>query len=479
MENKLWINGQWVDSVNGKTMNVENPATGEILGQVVNACSEDVNLAVKGAKEAFYDGRWSQATSQTRFQVMMKMADLMEARSEEIARIESEDTGKPYEYLSLGGDIPFAIDNMRYFASVARDTSGSRSGEYAPGLTSIFRHEPCGVTAGISPWNYPFLMAIWKIGPPLVAGCTSIIKPASITPRSTLFLGEIAKEAGLPDGVLNILTGNVGKDLVAHPDIRMVSLTGATDTGKMIMRGAADSLKRVHLELGGKAPLIAFADADVDKIVEKVILGGFCNTGQDCTAVTRVLVEKSIVNRVTEAIVEAAKAVIVGDPFDKNTEVGPMVSAAQRESVMGFVERAKVSGATVLTGGKIPEGFEKGYYYEPTVITNVDQKSEIVQKEVFGPVITIQSFDGEEEGLTMGNDVDFGLAASVFTKDVGRAMRMANRLEFGTVWVNDHLILASEGPHGGFKQSGFGKDMSVESVHDYQVTKHIMISLDK
>ena len=478
MENKLWINGQWMDSISGQTMDVENPATGETVGQVMNAGSEDVDLAVKAAKKAFYDGRWSRTTSQERFEVLMKMADLMEERKDEIARIESEDTGKPYEYLSLGADIPFAVDNMRYFASVARDTSGSRSGEYAPGLTSIFRHEPCGVSAGIAPWNYPFMMAAWKIGPPLVAGCASIIKPASITPRSTLFFGEIAKEAGLPDGVLNILTGNVGRALVEHPDIRMVSLTGATDTGKMIMKGAADTLKRVHLELGGKAPQIVFSDADIDKVVEKCILGAFCNTGQDCTAVTRVLVEKNILNRVTEAIVEATKAVVIGDPFEKDTEVGPLVSAGQRESVMGFVERAKADGGEVLIGGKIPADFDKGYYYEPTVITNVAQKSEIVQREVFGPVITIQSFDGEKEGLKMANDVDFGLAASVFTKDISRALRMASRLEFGTVWVNDHLALASEGPHGGFKHSGFGKDMSVESVHDYQVTKHIMVSTD-
>ncbi len=477
MQNRLWINGQWVEPRKSGVMDVENPASGKIVGQVANASSEDVDAAVQSAREAFYDGRWSRTTSQHRFDVLLKMADLIEARSEEIARIESEDSGKPYDQMSLGGDIPFSVDNMRYFASVARDTSGSRSGEYTTGVTSIFRREPCGVTAGIVPWNYPFMMAIWKIGPPLVAGCTSIIKPASLTPRSTLFLGEIAKEAGLPDGVLNILTGNVGNDLVTHPDIRMVSLTGATDTGKLIMRRASDTLKRVHLELGGKAPLIAFEDANLDKVAEKAILGGFTNTGQDCTAVTRVLVEKNILNQVTEAIVEATKGIIMGDPFDKETTMGPLISAGHRDTVMGFVERAKEKGASLLTGGRIPAGFEQGYYYEPTVITNVDQKSEIVQQELFGPVITIQSFDGEKEGLAMANDVQFGLSASVFTRDVARAMRMAARLEFGTVWINDHLTFVSEAPHGGFKQSGFGKDLSIESVRDYQVTKHIMVAL--
>lgn len=477
MEGKLWINGQWADSVDGRTMAVENPATGEIAGHVANACARDVDIAVQAAKEAFDDGRWSRTPPQERAAVLLKMADLIEERQEEIARVETEDSGKPYAYLSLGGDIPFSADNMRYFGCIARDTSGSSSGEYARDLTSIFRHEPCGVTAGIAPWNYPFMMAVWKIGPALVAGCTSIVKPASITPRSTLMLGEIAKEAGLPDGVLNILTGNVGADLVAHPDIRMVSLTGATDTGKMIMKGAADTLKRVHLELGGKAPMVVFEDADVDKVVEKTVLGGFCNTGQDCTAATRILVEKSILGRVTEAIVEGVRAIRVGDPFDDTVEVGPLVSAGQRDTVMGFVERAKADGAKVLTGGCIPPGLDRGYYYAPTVITGVEQQSEIVQQEVFGPVITIQSFEGEDQGLAMANDVDFGLAGAVFTRDTARAMRMAGRLEFGTVWINDYLSFVSEGPHGGFKQSGFGKDMSLESVRDYQVTKHIMMAI--
>jgi len=477
MSFKLWINGEWTESKGGQMLEVENPATGKIFDQVPNASAEDVDAAVQAAKTAFYDGRWSRKTPGERSKVLYNMAQIIESRMEEIAKIESEDSGKPYEFCSLGADLPFSVDNLRYFAGAARETGGNHAGEYAAGYTSVFRREPCGVTAGIAPWNYPFMMAIWKIGPPLAAGCTSIIKPASITPRSTMLLGEIAKEAGLPDGVLNIVSGNIGKALVAHPDIRLVSLTGATETGKYIMRGAADTVKRVHLELGGKAPMVVFEDADVATVAAKTILGGFFNTGQDCTAATRIIVERSKLNEVTEAIIEATRTLKIGMPFDQDTQVGPLISADQRNTVSGFVERAKNDGAKILLGGKIPNGFDQGYFYEPTIITNVEQSSEIVQKEVFGPVITIQSFTGEEEALAMANDVDFGLASSIFTKDIARAMRLSARFEFGTVWINDHLPITSEMPHGGFKQSGFGKDLSIEAVHDYLISKHVMIAL--
>ncbi len=477
MKYKLWINGKACDAINGEVLPVENPATGEIIDTVPDAGKADVDLAVAAAKEAFDDGRWSKKTPAERAAVLFKMADLIEARSEEIARIESEDTGKPLAFVSAGGDIPFAIDNLRFFAAAARDIKGSGSGDYANGYTSILRKEPCGVTAGIAPWNYPFMMAIWKIGPALAAGCTSILKPAPITPRTSLLLGEIAQEAGLPDGVLNILSGGnlAGEALTAHPDVQMVSLTGSSRTGKAIMKSAADTLKRVHLELGGKAPLIIFEDADIELAAEKATVGGFLNSGQDCTAATRILIHESVYDKTVEALVKATQEFRLGNPFDEGTMIGSMISQTHQQAVAGFVNRAQEAGATVLVGGNIPD--RAGYYYSPTLVANVKQDAEIVQEEVFGPVLTLQSFSSDEEALRMANDVKYGLASSVFTKDIKRAMHFSRELSFGTVWVNDHLPLTSETPHGGFKQSGFGKDLSSEAISDYMITKHVMVAL--
>jgi betaine-aldehyde dehydrogenase len=478
MNYKLWIDGKWEDTKGGKTMAIEDPSTGKKIAEVIDASREDVDRAVQAAKRAFYDGRWSKKAPGERSKIIWKLADLIEANSESLAKVESENTGKPYQFVSLGGDIPFAVDNLRFFAGAARDTHGSHAGEFMPGYTSIYRREPVGVVGQIAPWNYPLMMAAWKIGPALAAGCTVVLKPAPGTPLTTLMLGELIKEAGIPDGVVNIISGgnDTGQALVEHPDVRMISLTGSTGTGKKIMKTAADTLKRVHLELGGKAPFIVFADADPEVIATKASIAAIMNTGQDCTAATRLYVEKSRLKVMQDAVVEAMKGIKVGLPFDDGVQMGPLISGIQRERVSGFVDRARTAGAKILTGGGVPKGFEKGYYYEPTVITNVKQDAEIVQSEVFGPVVTIQEFTDEADALAMGNDVLYGLAASVFTNDIGRAMRLSSQLEFGTVWINDHLPLTSETPHGGFKQSGFGKDLSAEAIGDYQITKHVMIA---
>src|SRR3989304_2251121 len=413
MEHRLWIDGAWVDSQGGARMTVENPATEAQIAEVVDASRGDADRAGQAAQRAFYDGRWSRKTPSERSRILWRLADLIEARTEEFARLESENTGKPYQYVSLGADMPFVIDNLRFFASAARDIHGSHAGEYMSGSPSIFRREPVGVVGQIAPWNYPLMMAVWKMGPALAAGCTVVLKPAPGTPLTSLMLAELTKEAGIPDGVVNVISGGnaAGQAIVEHPDIRMISLTGSTATGKLIMKTAADTLKRVHLELGGKAPILVFDDADISLVAQKATLASTFNTGQDCTAATRVYAEGNRFKQVKEALTETMSAVKVGDPFDAAVVVGTLISETQRDRVIGFVERAKKQGATVLTGGSIPKGFDTGFYYAPTVICDVKQSDEIIQSEVFGPVITIQEFKNEDEAISLGNDVQYGFGA--------------------------------------------------------------------
>ncbi|MBI5631606.1 MAG: gamma-aminobutyraldehyde dehydrogenase [Elusimicrobia bacterium] len=474
---KMLIDGKWVNASRGSTRAIVNPATEETLAEAYEAGPLEVHQAVAAAKKAFDSGAWSGKSPAERSAVLYKWASLIEENLPHLAALESANTGKPLK-LARDGDIPFAADNLKFFAGAARLLEGISGGEYCPGYTSMLRREPIGVTALITPWNYPLMMAAWKLGPALAAGNTAVIKPSELTPLTTIEMGKLALEAGIPEGVVNILTGaeDTGRALTSHPDVRLVSFTGDTETGKKIMQQASDSLKRCHLELGGKAPFVVFEDADLDAAVQGAAVAAFVNAGQDCTAATRLYVHGSIFKKFTEAFLGEVAKIRVGDPAKADTDMGPLVSSDHRERVEAFLQRAQ-DKAKVLAGGGRPRGLKKGFYFEPTVISGASQDSELVQREIFGPVVCLLPFKDEAEALALSNDVPYGLAASVWTRDAHRAFRMSNALRFGTVWINDHLPLASEMPHGGFKHSGFGKDLSKNALEEYTVAKHVMAEL--
>jgi len=450
-----------------------NPATGQVFATVSLGTKADVDRAVAAAKAAQVG--WGALSYGERCAAMMKFADALEAHSDELAHLESLNAGKATK-LTINGDIPFSIDNIRYFASVVRRQEGVAAGEYVGGYTSMIRREPIGVVGAITPWNYPFMMAVWKIAPAIAAGNAIVLKPAPNTPITTIRLAEIAIESGLPEGLINIVTGGVevGEAICTHPDIGMISFTGSTRTGKRVAELASPMIKRVTLELGGKAPFLVFDDADIEAAAHGAVVGAYVNSGQDCTAATRIYVQESVYDRFLARFTELSKQMIVGDPFGEDTDIGPLSSQAQLNKVKGYVDEAKQQGIEVITCGEVPS---EGYYFPPTILVDPPQTANCVCEEIFGPVAVVKRFSTEEEAIELANDTPYGLAGSVWTLNVQRAMRVSKAIQAGTVWVNDHLPIASEMPHGGFKMSGVGKDMSHYALEEFTVVKHVVFDI--